>query len=557
MDSRDSIEEFATIKAYLTKRKIRGWLFGGTAFTYAHGVRKRLSAGQDGLPKGTKLRSLYQRTQDLDIVIDGSEEEAKRLENYLNQRFPHRLPLFLGNKSAWEVRLLQSDRDKKIALLNSPQFLGIHNDSGSTGLIELTDPSEGHSQVRDVSEWNNEDDCSFFNDLLADRLSYHYSPIHTQTRRYQKGKNPEIFSVIRYLTKLLQENLPFDGELATKYFIPIIENFRGLDELHREYGIDRLQRLVGKMLLQSNDVERAWTLIGKLGLRKALLKVGDPKTIGTTAWWMTLVPVKSYAVGSGSGTTAADLGFSEVVLPAAGTVEYFRLLESSNPTPNIFATRYLKYERATVPVLESFLPRERDNHPNRLWVRYELAPEAREGRDFIRDTDNRILVGNRSALRLSPNNQIESAEALQEKLLHWKLDTLDSPAADADKYQYLSENARQIAAWLHEDPGGIGPSPCILAFLRITIRALNEQRITSRDFRRLVARYLGLVDPSDKDFLEEFRAIYEQSPELQRAFINHRGVFVDSLQPDAREVRLHFEQIEKALTCARAILDKQ
>jgi hypothetical protein len=140
----DSVPEYSALRSKLEAMKVRGWLFGGTAFTFACAVRDWES---DEMPvrklnlllNQGKIRSvwdIYAPTQDLDVVIDGTEENAKELESWLNRHYPYKLPDFLGAKSAWEVRLLRNARDKKIALFENPEFLNIHSDTGSTGMLK-------------------------------------------------------------------------------------------------------------------------------------------------------------------------------------------------------------------------------------------------------------------------------------------------------------------------------------------------------------------------------------------------------------------------------------
>ena len=145
----------------------------------------------------------------MDLVIDGPEEKAQRLQSILRED----LPYFSGNKEHWEVRLLREPIGDKAPLLRSFEFLNQHTDSHSTGMIELTggfkSSSEIDSQpsmVKDLRDWGSKE-SKFLQDVLDGRLTYYDSKTHKETQRYKEGKNPEIFSVIRYFTKLFQYQL--------------------------------------------------------------------------------------------------------------------------------------------------------------------------------------------------------------------------------------------------------------------------------------------------------------------------------------------------------------
>ena len=62
------------------------------------------------------------------------------------------------------------------------------------------------SIVKDLRDWDSEKP-KFLKDVTDGKLTYYYSENHNQTQRYKDGQNPEIFSVIRYFTKLFQYEL--------------------------------------------------------------------------------------------------------------------------------------------------------------------------------------------------------------------------------------------------------------------------------------------------------------------------------------------------------------
>src|SRR5262249_46768242 len=154
---RERVPEFQFIKEEAERRGLRVWLFGGTAAGYAHYVK------WDVLRELGDVRfqpnrfdydytNIYRSTQDLDIVVDGSAQDAAAFEQELKSRFPH----FLGSKAAgWEVRSIKEARGDKGGLLGDFGFMNQHTDSNSTGMVELTDPAKGEAVVRDIRDFDN------------------------------------------------------------------------------------------------------------------------------------------------------------------------------------------------------------------------------------------------------------------------------------------------------------------------------------------------------------------------------------------------------------------
>jgi hypothetical protein len=176
------VEEFRFIEQEATKLGVRAYLFGGTAAGYAHYVKWDLQR-EKGDSRFQKDRfdydytNIYRSTQDLDIVIDGNPDQANKLQQALQQKYPH----LQGNKTAWEVRLLTQDMGDKQAILNNPDFMNQHTDSNSTGMIEITKPKNGEHVVRDVRDWNAKEPY-FLKDVHDGMLHYYFSPLHETTK---------------------------------------------------------------------------------------------------------------------------------------------------------------------------------------------------------------------------------------------------------------------------------------------------------------------------------------------------------------------------------------
>ena len=128
------VPEFSFIKEEADKLGVKVYLFGGTASAFGHYVRWDLER-ERGDKKYQKERfdydftNIYRGNQDLDIVVDGTVEQALVLKQILKEKYPH----FVGDKESWEVRLLRNQIGRKSALLNDPDFLNQHTDTNSTG----------------------------------------------------------------------------------------------------------------------------------------------------------------------------------------------------------------------------------------------------------------------------------------------------------------------------------------------------------------------------------------------------------------------------------------
>ena len=93
-ERREKVAEFVLIREAAQELGIRVWLFGGTASGFGHYVEWDLlrKAGDTRyIPScfDYDFTNIYRSTQDADLVIDGSVEDAERLENLISQKIPH------------------------------------------------------------------------------------------------------------------------------------------------------------------------------------------------------------------------------------------------------------------------------------------------------------------------------------------------------------------------------------------------------------------------------------------------------------------------------------
>ena len=187
--NRSKVEEFRIIQDAAKELGLRVWLFGGTAAGYAHYVKANLNHPDADY----EFSRIYRSTQDADLVVDGTVQDAERLE----ARIKEKMSYLQGLKDSFEVRLLRKPRIlngvEREPLLNDANFSNQNSDSHSLGLIELTESEE--PVVRDLKQWDKKPTVpTFLKDAADGKITFYRNPKHTTTRFYQEGRNPEIFS---------------------------------------------------------------------------------------------------------------------------------------------------------------------------------------------------------------------------------------------------------------------------------------------------------------------------------------------------------------------------
>ena len=421
--------ELDYIRKTAEKMGIHVWLFGGTAAGFAHYIKWDLQR-QKGDQRFQKDRfdydftNIFRSNQDLDIVIDGNVHQAEELERLLSSKFGH----VQGDKSAWEVRLLNDDRGDKVALLDNPDFSDQHTDSHSTGLIEIT--NSAGPVVRDLRDWKS-DKPFFLKDVLEGKLHFYFSNKHETTKFYQQGRNPPIIAAIRYLTKAVQYELILRQEDMVK-IKDIITAFN-VDEARNNSYVNHWIEKNGKKLIQNAvNIEYAWNLIEELGLRTKLIALhGDVKTIDSLAWWLNREPLRSFEVGKGPrldetsresshfhGKTVAEiskeLGLSELVV-AHGTDSfsaYESITRAHTGDANVLTSRirdgYEEVIGETAAYGAGFYTQIGDHGAKgSLNIRFTVDPRAVEGIDFTAHTADGgyyMVFKNKRALRVIPES---------------------------------------------------------------------------------------------------------------------------------------------------------
>jgi formylglycine-generating enzyme required for sulfatase activity len=413
---RARVPEFQFIKEEAQRRGLRVWLFGGTAAGYSHYVKWDLlrELGDTHFQPNRfdyDYTNIYRSTQDLDIVVNGSQLEAQSFEAALKNRFPH----FLGTKAAgWEVRSIKDSHGDKGGLLGDFGFMNQHTDSNSTGMVELTDPPHGELVVRDIRDFENNKDPAFLKDLDEGNLTFYHSARHEETPRFKSGQNPPIFSVVRALTKAFQYDLKI-GEKDLAILQKEINQFDPKKDLASQDAARWIEKNGKKLFQHAVDLEYAWNTLEKLGLRQKLISIkNDSNKQGSLAWWMSKEPLRGSPVGQGNGRTAESLGLKTVAHETADFQAYESITRSHTGAPNVFVSRGNSVGEAAAfgDGFYSSVGRKGAKGTG-ITIRFDVNPKAREGVDFkiashAKDaeiTDGKFIVWkNKNAIRVIPES---------------------------------------------------------------------------------------------------------------------------------------------------------
>jgi len=402
----DRVEEFQFIRQEANHLGVRVWLFGGTASSYLHYVKWDLQR-EKGDTRFQADRfdydftNIYRSTQDLDIVVDGNEMQINRLKDSLKKKYPH----FLGNNTKWELRPLKESKGIpgqpgfEEALLGSFDFLNQDTDSNSTGMIEVT-RFNNEPVIRDLRDWKTNEVSNFLRDTTLGKDTFYRSATHDQTTRAKIGENPEIFSVIRALTKAFQYDLTF-SEHDWHEMQSIITQFNP-SSISNPNAIRRLKDMAMKLYKHAVNLEYAWNTLEKIGLRQKLMAYDNLYEVKSLAWWMNKEPLRTYQLGTGEGKTAKELGLDIVAHEASDFLAYESITRAHTGDPNVFISRK-KTEGESALYGNGFYVRtgREGAKGTGITIRFHLDPEAREGTDFTYTKGlGYLVIRNKAALKV-------------------------------------------------------------------------------------------------------------------------------------------------------------
>ncbi len=176
--------------------------------------------------------------------------------------------------------------------------------------------------------------------------------------------------------------------------------------------MERIWRSFKKRLI---NIEYAWNILEKLGLRKKLISItNNPGTPDSLAWWMNKEPLRSKPVGGGRGKTAENLGLKTVAHETKDFLAYEGMTRSHTGAPNVFISRTNAPGEAAA-YGEGFYTAvgKKGAHGTGITIRFQVDPNARLWVDFTLGrgaTSGKVGKGvyviwrNRSAIRVIPES---------------------------------------------------------------------------------------------------------------------------------------------------------
>jgi hypothetical protein len=399
-------EEFSFIRAEAKRLGVRVWMFGGTASSYLHYAKWDLSRQKGALALQADrfdydFTNIFRSTQDLDIVVDGTMEQIQTLQNSLSQKFPY----FIGSKKAWEVRSLRTPIGKpgdsyyKEALLDDPNFSNQTTDTNSLAMVEISETKE--PVVRDLRAWSTGRN-QFLEDALNNTISYLRNPLHHSTARATMGQNPEILSVMRLLVKAFQYDLAIDPKSMSN-MKEVIDQFNSRSVTDAT-ALRRMNEIAAKLVMHSNNIERAMNVLDQLGLRQKLLSMNLKDQTNDASFWLNKEPLRGFEISkdgrvivlpkytSGllkmgtfrpTGKTAKDLGIRIVAHETNSFLAYESITKSHTGEPNVLISRN-NTEGEAAAYGDGFYTQtgRLGVGGTGLTIRFNVEPLAREGVDF-------------------------------------------------------------------------------------------------------------------------------------------------------------------------------
>jgi hypothetical protein len=515
-----SVLEFQVIREEAARLGVRAWLFGGTASAFGHYVMADVRRQQG---KGAYLADhfdydythIFRSTQDFDLVIDGDAAKAQEMKAALLERLPH----LKASKDIWDVRTLRVPSGQNMALLNNADYLDQNNDSNSTGMIELTEPSKGESIVRDLKSWDAKE-SQFVKDIREGKITYYHSLSHAETSRFKSGLNPEILSVIRYFTKIFQYDLePRPEDLKTVQ--KIIDQFDPAS-INNDYLQNWIRKNGSKLMSNAVNMERAWNMLEKTGLRKKLIQAGgDLRQVGSLAWWMNKEPLRSKPVGLGDGETAGELGLHDLAHDTSNFAAYESILMSKQGEPNFLISRnQAAGEAAAYGDGLYTAPGKVGARGGNFTIRLKLDPKARENTDFRRVSTG-VLILNKNAIRVVSEELNFTPVTWFEKLSEgFTIGPGDQGTYERFKRRIRSraaslsdEDDRKIAKIIEKELEKPLPSPLLMQAWGDLPRPLRSLHISPEQKLLVMIALIGYDDSNEiESSLKSISSFYLQLP---------------------------------------------
>ncbi len=418
---RSKVSEFIRIEKMARNYGLRVFLFGGAASSFANYVRWDLERrnGRSELKEvyfNYDWDRIYKSSQDLDLAVSAFDEKndnqknIEQFEKALVEEFPA-LRIDIHRLNGPYVNYEKKERP---SLLGNSDFISQNGDSVSTGLIELTSSSE----IMDLRSAASEE-ALFLRDLSLGQIKFLESATHADSSRSRAGINPAMFSVIRYFVNALRYDLKLLPEDQTT-IQNIISDFDP-NLLLRSEKIDYLRNWLKantrKMVSQTVDLERAYTIINSFNLREKLAPLDDEaKKVGSLDWILSRLslpsdPAKISALNRYSkktNKTASDLSLTTITHQTSSLEAFEQITGNPFGRANFFISIEDNGQHARYGSGFYALEGMRGTHPNSLsyHIVMSIKPIAKEGEDFelVNSILGKIVLGfNREVFEIDLN----------------------------------------------------------------------------------------------------------------------------------------------------------
>ncbi|OGQ79913.1 MAG: hypothetical protein A2289_12805 [Deltaproteobacteria bacterium RIFOXYA12_FULL_58_15] len=420
------------------------WLVGPSALSwtqYVHWDLQRQSGNTDVAAERFNYNwiNIFRRHEPLQIVINGTSEQAQHYE----ERLKAEMPQVTGGNNDWQIQLLDSEHKGLPGLLESSEFLTTHRSSVARGAIELT---ATESQI--VSDIGGANSTQVF---LEDNY-YRRPRFDDHDLEADRYYHPPILAALRYLVVVSRHRFEVPKE-SCRLIRKIFAEFNEKRDLHNLRLKEEFLSNVEALGSDSMDVAHLFKVLKHVGATGVVQKLREKE----------IEPIKFGPLGLGIGIPAWLLGFRKAGhgILFGGLEQYDSMTSAPDGKPNVHKSvkraafgeghyvspgnkGWTTFPNETVRKDRPDIQRDR-SVPT---VRYEVHPWAqtsgrRLGGDFNINTSDDYKFKNGRALRvICEKPDLEVAEYFE-----WLQNNPPFTAADVgiqDYVERLLQNRTQI-----------------------------------------------------------------------------------------------------------------
>lgn len=376
--------EFSEIESIANALGVRVWIYGDAASNLLHYVKSQL---QNRSPqKADEFIHIFNTTEEILLSVDGSNEQINQMEAFIHERLTYASEQY---SYSWKIKRLQDqsfiERDSLIQ----------DTDSQSIGMIEISH-SPKEPIIRDINR-SSQGQSLFLRDAVQDRITY-LEPIVAYP------DSSLILPVLKFLTNAFRYHL----RISAPDWLRLKETAQKFDP-NQNISTD-LRNKIGtaakKLILQANDLEATINGLDQLGLREKLIAFGNPREKESFAWWLNREPLRSLTLNKDrKGRTARHLRILKVAHKTTHFSSSQSITKNLNGLANVFISRKNSIGE-TASYGDGFYTYLEDSsfRVTGFITRFEVHPEAEEGRDFISQGRNILIFRNKNALTVIPNH---------------------------------------------------------------------------------------------------------------------------------------------------------